>query len=119
MVILAVLVGFLAGRISIHDVKDILHEENLSKVQLFTPPESWVGRNLRDLGLRSGYNISVLAVKRSNIMGGMRNEMPDPGRSLTETDRLIIVGETADLHRLLTETNTRAFGSPASGGISG
>ncbi|MEN8006830.1 MAG: chloride channel protein [Candidatus Krumholzibacteriota bacterium] len=203
--------GFLAGRISIHDVKDILHEDNLSKVliaddirneapavvyrrdnledcllklghedsgdlpvlynrdhpvlvgvitrqgvfevynrevlqhqdmginlitgearmhdcvelpesykvQLFTPPESWVGRNLRDLGLRSGYNISVLAVKRRNALGGMRNEMPDPDRGLTETDRLIIVGETGDLERLLTETNTRAFGAPGSGGTSG
>ena len=73
---------------------------------------------MRDLGLRQGYNISVLAVKRRNALGGMRNEMPDPDRVLTETDRLIIVGETRDLDRLLTDTNTRAFGAPGVQGSS-
>jgi Trk K+ transport system NAD-binding subunit len=78
-------------------------------VQLFTPPDSWVGRNLRDLSSRSGYNVSVLAVKRRSLLGAMDNVMPDPERQLEESDRLIIVGETSSLERLLTETNTRAF----------
>lgn len=41
--------------------------------------------------------------------------LPDPHRNLDENDRLIIVGETGDLDRLLTETNIRAFGVPGKG----
>jgi CIC family chloride channel protein len=108
-------INLVTGEGRMHDCVEL---PETYKVQLFTPPESWVGRNLRDLGLRSGYNISVLAIKRRNVMGGIRNELPDPARELTVTDRLIIVGEARDLERLLIETNTRAFGSPGTGGKS-
>jgi CIC family chloride channel protein len=106
-------INLITGEARMHDCVEL---PETYKVQLFTPPESWTGRNLRDLGLRSGYNISVLAIKRRNAMGGLRNEMPDPERNLAESDRLIIVGEMADLERLLTDTNTRGFGAPGTGG---
>jgi len=100
-------INLVTGQARMHDCVELPESY---KVQLFTPPDSWVGRNLRDLQLRAGYNVSVLAIKRRNFLGAMENVMPDPERELGETDRLIIVGETGDLERLLTDTNTRAFG---------
>jgi trk system potassium uptake protein TrkA len=79
------------------------------KVQLFTPPEAWVGRDLRDLALRRDYNISVLAVKKRDHLGGWVNEMPAPERPLAANEQLIIVGEIKDLEQLLVQTNARAF----------
>lgn len=47
----------------------------------------WPGRIfIQDMGLRPGYNISELAVKRRHVMGGMRNELRDPAREPTETN---------------------------------
>jgi len=40
------------------------------------------------------------------------------GSKLTVRDRLIIVGKRGDLERLLTATNTRAFGVPGTGKFS-
>lgn len=105
-------INLVTGEARMHDCVEL---PETYKVQLFTPPDTWVGRNLRDLGLRSGYNVSVLAIKRRNFLGAMDNVMPDPERELEETDRLIIVGETSSLERLLTETNTRAFSRPEDG----
>jgi len=105
-------INLITGEARMHDCVE-LPESYM--VQLFIPPASWVGRNLRDLELRSGYNISVLAIRRRNLLGGMDNELPDPDRKLTVRDRLIIVGEKGDLERLLIATNTRAFGAPGIG----
>jgi CIC family chloride channel protein len=79
------------------------------KVQLLVPPAEWTGRNLRDLALREHYNVSVLAVKKRNAVGGLHNEMPDPDQPLGVADRLIVVGLIKDLDRLLQATNPRAF----------
>jgi CIC family chloride channel protein len=79
------------------------------KVQLLTPPEAWWEQTLQALDLRRRYGVSVLAVKRRNFLGGVRNVLPTPDEPLTPGDRLIIVGEVHDLDRLLMATNPRAF----------
>jgi CIC family chloride channel protein len=99
-------IQLVTGEARLHDCVELPEDY---KVQLFTPPASWLGLNLRELALREKYNISVLALKRRNAVGGMVNEMPDPDRPLGVTDRLIIVGEVKELERLLTDTNPRAF----------
>ena len=76
------------------------------RVQLLTPPRSYVGRTLRELQLRQRYQVSVLAVKKREWLGEFRNELPDPDRSLTATDRIIVVGHVDDLARLLAEMQT-------------
>lgn len=91
-------------------MQDCVELPDTYMVQLFIPPASWMGWNLRDLDLRSGYNISVLAIRRRNYLGGVQDELPDPDRRLTVRDRLVIVGEKGDLHRLLAASNRRAFG---------
>ncbi|RKZ09660.1 hypothetical protein DRQ50_14945, partial [bacterium] len=79
------------------------------KVQLLVPPADWYGRSLRELELRQQYGISVLAVKHRDLLGGMGNRMPTADEPLEHGDRLIIVGETQDLERLLVATKPGAF----------
>ncbi len=102
-------IQLVTGEARMHDCVEL---PETYKVQLFTPPGSWVGRSLADLELRKKYGISVLAVKRRQVFGSSSNEMPDPQLPLRHSDRLIIVGEIHNLDTLLMETNTRAFGSP-------
>jgi CIC family chloride channel protein len=99
-------IQLVTGEARMHDCVEL---PETYKVQIFVPPAEWLGRNLRELALRERYNVSVLAVKKRNRLGGLRNEIPDPDQPLGVADRLIIVGEVTDLDRLLTETNPRAF----------
>ena len=100
-------INLVTGEARMHDCVEL---PETYKVQLFTPPEAWAGRNLRDLDLRKRYHVSVLAIKHRTPLGGWRNEMPEPEHALTGSERLIVVGRNQDLEKLLMATNTRAFG---------
>ena len=110
MVVMAVLVGLADLITGEARVKDCVELAESYKVQVLTPPANWVGRNLRDLDLRAGYNVSVLSIRRRNILGGVKDQLPDPDRKLTVRDRLVVVGEKGDLERLLAARNLRTFG---------
>ena len=70
------------------------------RVQLLNPPESWVGRTLRELDLRRRFKVEVLAFKRKGFSGAVDNELPDPDRPLGYRDRLVVVGRSEDVDRL-------------------
>ncbi len=91
-------INLVTGGARMHDCVELPESY---KVQLFTPPQSWVGQNLKELALRPNFNIAVLAVQRRDLIGGWNNEMPDPDRPLSDKDRLIIVGEISKLEELL------------------
>jgi K+/H+ antiporter YhaU regulatory subunit KhtT len=55
----------------------------------------WAGRTLSDLDLRARYGVSVLAVIRDE-----RLEAPDPGRPLSENDRVVLAGARAGIERV-------------------
>ena len=102
-------IKLITGEARMHDCVELPESY---KVQVFTPPESWIGRDLKGLALRPGFNIAVLAVQMRDMMGGWHNEMPDPDRPLGSGDRLIIVGEVGDLERLLTAARQGQAGPP-------
>ncbi len=130
-----VLVG-LVTRKAIFEVynREVLHQEDMGiklvhgearmrdcvdlpeayKVQVLVPPVEWVGQTLQDLKLRSRYRIAVLAVKHRRLLGGSRNELPEPDCPLLTGDRLIIVGRGDDLDRLLEDTRLVSHGGPLS-----
>jgi CIC family chloride channel protein len=99
-------IQLVTGEARLHDCVELPEEY---KVQLFTPPAAWLGKTLRELALRERFQISVLAVKKRNALGGMHNQLPDPDAALGPADRLIVVGAVGDLETLLTSTNSRAF----------
>jgi len=99
-------IHLVTGEARLHDCVEL---PETYKVQLLTPPESWHGRNLKELELRNRYSISVLAVKRRTALGGLESAMPDPEVPLRPRDRLIIVGEVNDLERLLGDVDPGRF----------
>jgi len=121
-----VLIGLITRR-GIFEVynREILHQEDLGiklvtgaarmqdcvdlpdtyKVQLLTPPRAFYGQSLQELQLRQRYGISVLAVKRRDMLGIARNELPDPECPLRAGDQLIVVGHIDALDRLFADIN--------------
>jgi len=69
--------------------------KNVSMVELDMKPE-WIGKNLIDLNLRKKYSLNVVAVRR----GDMVSVDIDPQESFRETDKLIVIANTAKLAKL-------------------
>jgi len=82
-------------------LRDTVNLPEAYKVQLMTPPPWAVGHSLRELGLRARYSVEVLAFKHKGFTGAAYNELPDPDRLITDRDRLIVVGRTADVQKML------------------
>ena len=91
-------------------MRDCVDLPEAYKVQVMIPPISWIGSTLRDLELRPRYGISVLAVKHRRLLGGSENELPEPGRPLAASDRLIIVGRGDDLEKLVEDSRHDVLG---------
>ena len=98
-------INLVTGEARMHDCVELPESY---KVQMFTPPEGWIGRDLKDLALRPNFNIAVLAVQHRDRLGGLHNEMPDPEHPLLAGDRLIVVGEVGSLEKLLQATRRGA-----------
>ena len=64
-------------------------------VDVVPVPPLLVGRTLRDAGLRTNYDLSVLAIRPA----GGEDALPDPERPLRSDDLLVVVGKTTDLGR--------------------
>lgn len=69
--------------------------KNVSMVELDMRPE-WIGKNLIELNLRKKYSLNVVAVRR----GDMVSVDIDPQESFRETDKLIVIANTAKLAKL-------------------
>lgn len=69
--------------------------KNVSMVELDIKPE-WIGKNLIELNLRKKYSLNVVAVRR----GDMVSVDIDPQESFRETDKLIVIANTAKLAKL-------------------
>ena len=69
--------------------------KNVSMVELDMKPE-WIGKNLIDLNLRKKYSLNVVAVRR----GDMVSVDIDPQECFRETDKLIVIANTAKLAKL-------------------
>lgn len=60
-------------------------------------PRSMEGKNLRELSLRSKYNVMVVAIKEKE--SNKINIAPDPDENLDMDDILLVIGENRDLER--------------------
>lgn len=78
---------------NILDIIDL--SPNVSIVEL-SPDEGMVGRNLRDLDLRARHRVTVLAIKKDNVV-----RISPGGEDVVEAgDILVVIGEKKDLSRL-------------------
>ncbi len=64
----------------------------------FTAPQSWVGKNLKALNVRSKYQISILAIR--NEGSGSLRMSPGGEDAIGAGDNLMVMGRQQDLQRL-------------------
>ena len=75
------------------DVMDLSDEVSLIEVPA---KAEWIGHSLMELHLRKKYGINVVALKQGNVI----DVTIDPNQPLAEGDLLVVIAETAKLHKL-------------------
>ncbi|MBQ7581224.1 MAG: TrkA family potassium uptake protein [Lachnospiraceae bacterium] len=69
-------------------------DSNMYMIEM-QPKKEWIGKSLRDLGLRKSHNLNVVAVKKK----GDHWKFVDPSCPFTEDNILLIVMEKKDLKK--------------------
>ncbi len=68
-------------------------------IQQIAPPQSFIGKTLRDLDLRNKYKVQVIAVKE--FIPERINLIPGGDFVIKESDLLLVLGKDEDIQRLL------------------
>ena len=61
-----------------------------------SPNEKWIGKTIRELGVRAAYNINILAVKKE----GKILIMPSPGYTFREDEHLMVLARLKDIEKV-------------------
>jgi CIC family chloride channel protein len=69
-------------------------------VEVLGVPAWATGKSLREIQLRTLYNLTAVAIRRGGFSG--REELPDPGQRLGPQDYVVLVGRPADMKRFTT-----------------
>lgn len=65
----------------------------------FTPPEKWIGKSIKDIGIRAKYDVSVIGIRaKENLIIN-----PKPDQVINEGDTVILLGDNKRLDSLMTE----------------
>ena len=64
----------------------------------FTAPKSWIGKSLKELNVRSKYQLSVLAIR--NEGSGKLRMSPGGDDPVSKGDAILVMGRQTDLKRL-------------------
>ena len=70
-----------------------------SIVELVCPGE-FVGRSIRDLGVRSKYGVTIVAIHKKGKGGEETIMNPGPNEVIDRGDILVLIGRERDIHRL-------------------
>jgi trk system potassium uptake protein TrkA len=87
----------LANRISDRGVVNYVRMSGVS-IQEMVVRDDWVGTSLRDLKLRTEYDLSVVAVH--NLDTDRVTTPPDPDEPLRKSDTLLVAGTESALDRV-------------------
>jgi trk system potassium uptake protein TrkA len=90
----------LASRLSGYGVINYVRMARDLSIQEMVVPEKWQGQTLRNLGLRSRLELTVIAIR--NMENEELTVPPDPDQALTATDSLLVAGREAKLHEVTT-----------------
>ena len=89
----------LASRLSDANVINYVRMAKDLSVQEMVVPEAWRGQTLRDLGLRSRFGLTVIALHHMETDDV--TVPPDPDQSLTASDSLLVAGREANLEEVV------------------
>ena len=88
----------LARRLGSPNLLDYLHLGEDFSMHEVAPPESFLGKALQDLKLRSRFNVQVLAIR--DCLTGKMHVNPDNDWIIKNSDALLVLGSNEDLARL-------------------
>ena len=74
------------------NVVDMIDIDETHSIVEMHPPQSWVGKTLKDLDLRGHYGINVLGVRKSK--DGQLNMAIGPHYAIEVTDQLLVIAQT-------------------------
>ena len=82
----------------VHEQVRLPHQYAVEIVQV---PHRYAGKTLREMQLRTDFNLTAVAIRR----GGLKHhdEFPDPNQPLSLQDHLVLVGRLTDMQRFVTD----------------
>lgn len=86
----------LAHNLSARNILDYIELSSEYNIMEITSLNSWWGKTIAELNLRSKYGISIMALKR----GAKIDVSPNPDEEIKEGDILLIIGNTNDLIKI-------------------
>ena len=87
----------LAVRHSANHVFDYIELTDEYSIYEIPPLPQWVGKSLKESGIRNRHNISILGTKRE----GKAELMPSPDYGIKGDEHLMAIGKKADIDRIL------------------
>ena len=87
----------LAVRHSANHVFDYIELTDEYSIYEIPPLPQWVGKSLKESGIRNRHNISILGTKRE----GKAKLMPSPDYVIKGDEHLMAIGKKADIDRIL------------------
>ena len=79
-------------------------------VEVALVPPRYVGKTLREIGLRTNFHLTAVAIQHGNT--GEPDEFPDPAQPLILQDHLVLVGRPADVQRFINEIDEQSPSPP-------
>ncbi len=90
----------LASLITMKDDEPMVHfMEGYSIIEI-SPPNSFIGKSIRELNIRSRYGVDVLSIKTKEKRGEKITAIPSPDYIIKEDDTLIIAGEIKNINTI-------------------
>lgn len=87
----------LAVRYSANHVFDYIELTNEFSIYEIPPLPEWIGKSLKESGIRNQYHISILGTKRN----GKAKLMPQADYILREDEHLMVIGKKVDIDNIL------------------
>lgn len=82
----------LAQSLSMNSILEYIELSDKYSIVEIVLPEKWEGRSLREISVRSKYNVNVIGLRHA--AGGELNIAPDPDEKLQRRDVLVVIGES-------------------------
>lgn len=82
------------GADNIFDFVELTPEVGIYEVMV---PEKWVGKSLKELGIRTKYHVSIVATKEQ----GQVCPLPHPDYKFTGKESIMVMGRQEDIRRLV------------------
>lgn len=89
----------LAVRHSANNVFDYIELTEEYSIYEIPPLKVWVGKSIKELGIRNRYHINILGTKKNEAA----NLMPAPDYVIRQDEHLMVIGKKVDIDKILKE----------------